>query len=221
LSVAWPALVTAHPGLAEQARRFASPPICNSATLCGNVANGSPIGDTIPALIALDAIVQLRHGARSRSVALERFYIDYQQKDLAPGEFVVGITVPAAKPGTLFASYKLSKRIDQDISAVCAAFVVSVQGNWIVDARLAYGGMAATATRAAKAEAALIGKSWSSASIDTAVAALAEDFKPLTDMRASRNYRLQAAGNLLRRFHLQHARAPVRLRTSDALAGSE
>lgn len=221
LSTAWPALVAAHPGLAEQARRFASPPICNSATLCGNIANGSPIGDTIPALIALGAEVQLRRGAHSRSVALERFYLGYQRKDLAPGEFVVGITVPAAKSATLFASYKLSKRIDQDISAVCAAFAVFVEGERIVDARLAFGGMAATATRASKAEAALIGKSWSAASIDAAIVALAQDFEPLTDMRASSSYRLQAAGNLLRRFHLQYARTPTKLRTSDALARSE
>jgi xanthine dehydrogenase small subunit len=216
LSTAWPALVAAHPGLAEQARRFASPPICNSATLGGNVANGSPIGDSIPALLALGAQVQLRKGTQSRQVPLDRFYLGYQKKDLAPGEFVVGLAVPASKPGTWFASYKVSKRFDQDISAVCASFCVGVRDQRVVEARLAYGGMAAVAARAAKAEAALVGASWSSESIDAAIAALAEDFKPLTDMRASSDYRLQAAGNLLRRFYLQHSRAAVPSRTFDA-----
>jgi xanthine dehydrogenase small subunit len=218
LSAAWPALVAAQPGLAEQARRFASPPICNSATLCGNVANGSPIGDSIPALMALGAEVELRKGKQSRRIALERFYLGYQKKDLAPGEFVVGVSVPASKPHTLFASYKVSKRIDQDISAVCASFSVRVSDKKVVEARLAYGGMAAVAARASKAEAALVGASWSAAAIDAAIAALAEDFKPLTDMRASSDYRLQAAGNLLRRFYLQHSPTAGSLRTFDALA---
>lgn len=218
LSAAWPALVAAQPGLAEQARRFASPPICNSATLCGNIANGSPIGDSIPALLALDAEVELRKGRQSRRVALERFYLGYQKQDLAPGEFVVGVSVPASRPGTLFASYKVSKRIDQDISAVCAAFSVCVRDAKVVEARLAYGGMAAVAARASKAEAALVGASWSAESIAAAIAALAADFKPLTDMRASSGYRLQAAGNLLRRFYLRHSRTTEPLRTFDALA---
>ena len=218
LSTAWPALVAVQPGLAEQARRFASPPICNSATLCGNIANGSPIGDSIPALMALGAEVELRKGKLTRRLALERFYLGYQKKDLAPGEFVVGVSVPASKAGTLFASYKVSKRIDQDISAVCATFSVCVRDKKVVEARLAYGGMAAVAARASKAEAALVGASWSAESIDAAIAALAEDFKPLTDMRASSDYRLRAAGNLLRRFYLQHSKSAAPLRTFDVLA---
>jgi xanthine dehydrogenase small subunit len=162
--------------------------------------------------------VQLRGGGKTRTVALDRFYLGYQKKDLAPGEFVVAVTVPASRPDTLFASYKVSKRFDQDIAAVCAAFSVRLRNEEVVAARLAYGGMAAIAARATKAEAALVGAAWSSAAIDAAIAALAEDFKPLTDMRASSDYRLQAAGNLLRRFYLQHSRAAVPLRTFDALA---
>jgi xanthine dehydrogenase small subunit len=221
LSAAWPALVAAHPALTEQARRFASPPICNSGTLCGNIANGSPIGDSMPALIALGAELELRHGTLSRKVPLERFYLGYQKKALVPGEFIVGVAVPSPKPGRLFASYKLGKRIEQDISAVCAAFAVDVADGRVVQARLVYGGMAAIPARASNTEAALLGQPWSDATIDAAVAALAVDFKPLTDARASREYRLQTAGNLLRRFYLQHARVPIRLRTTDTLADTE
>lgn len=221
LSDAWPALSSAYPELTEQARRFASPPICNSATLCGNLANGSPIGDSMPALIALGAEIDLRRGARSRRIALDRFYLGYQKKDLSPGEFVVGVAVPARRPGCLFASYKLAKRFDQDISAVSAGFAVTVEADRVTSARLAYGGMAPTPMRALKAEAALVGQPWSAESIDGAIAALAQDFTPLTDMRASSEYRLKAAGNLLWRFYLEHAHSAVRVRTADALAAME
>jgi xanthine dehydrogenase small subunit len=217
LSTAWPVLVEEYPALAEQAQRFASPPIRNSATLCGNVANGSPIGDSIPALLALGAQVDLRLGARSRRVPLEKFYLGYQRKDLAFGEFVVGVSVPRAQAGALIGSYKLSKRIDQDISAVCATFAVNVQDGVVASARLAFGGLAAIATRAANAEAALVGNAWSLESIEAAAAALKQDFTPLTDMRASSEYRLLGAGNLLRRFFLEHSTERVRLRTADAL----
>ncbi|MDB6091920.1 MAG: xdhA [Gammaproteobacteria bacterium] len=219
LSRAWPALVAAHPALAEQARRFASPPICNSGTLCGNIANGSPIGDSLPALIALGAAIDLRHGARLRRLPLERFFLGYQKKDLQPGEFIVGVALPPPRPERYFSSYKLAKRFDQDVSAVCAAFALEVADGVVADARLVFGGMAATPARAAAAEAALAGQPWSLATVENAAAALAADFAPLTDMRASREYRLQAAGNMLRRFYLQHTPAPPTLRTADALVG--
>jgi xanthine dehydrogenase small subunit len=221
LAVAWPALVAEHPALAEQAERFASPPVCNSGTLCGNLANGSPIGDSMPGLIALGATIELRQGARQRRVPLDRFYLGYQKKDLAPGELIVGVQVPAAKPGRLFSSYKLAKRVDQDISAVCAAFSVQLDGNRIVDARLAYGGMAAIPARAPNAERALTGKTWSEATIGAAIAALATDFTPMTDARASLEYRLQAAGNMLRRFYLQHAGGPIQLRATAPLMDAD
>jgi xanthine dehydrogenase small subunit len=210
LSDAWPALLVQHPELAEQGRRFASPPIRNSATLCGNLANGSPIGDSIPALIALGAELELRRGSRTRRLPLERFYLGYQKKDLLSGEFVVAVTVPAARAGRKLASYKVSKRVDQDISAVSATFAVVVRDHVVDEARLAYGGMAAVPARAAHAEAALVGKPWTMESIEAAAAALAEDFQPLTDLRATAEYRLRVAGNLLKRFLLeQESVAPV------------
>src|SRR6185503_5728769 len=140
---AWAALEALYPQLAEQARRFASPPIRNSATLGGNVANGSPIGDSMPARIALGAEVELRSRAGVRRLALQEFYLGYQKKDLQPGELVTAVIVPPQASGLILGSYKISKRMDQDISAVCATFAVVVEGERIRSARLAYGGMAA------------------------------------------------------------------------------
>jgi xanthine dehydrogenase small subunit len=207
LSDAWAALVSAYPQLAEQARRFASPPVRNSGTLCGNIANGSPIGDSMPALIALGARVELRRGSDTRSLPLEQFYLGYQKKDLAPGEFVAAVTVPAADPDLMFASYKLAKRFDQDISAVCTGFAVTTRDGVVVAARLAFGGMAAIPKRASNAESKLVGRPWTMETCEAAIRALAEDFKPLTDLRATQAYRLQAAGGLLKRFYLQHSGA--------------
>ncbi|MFT3790623.1 MAG: xanthine dehydrogenase small subunit [Rudaea sp.] len=215
LTDAWEAIVANVPALAELAQRFASPPVRNSGTLVGNIANGSPIGDAMPALIALGASVELRHGDATRTLALEALYLDYMKKDLARGEFVVAVNVPMPAAAIRVASYKLSKRIDQDISAVCAAFAVEVKDERIVAARIAYGGMAAIPARAKRAEAALVGKSFDEAMFAAAANALAEDFKPLSDMRASAAYRLQGAQNLLRRFHLEHA-AKQTLRTHEA-----
>ena len=135
LSDAWPALLARFPELAEQAARFASPPIRNSATLCGNLANGSPIGDSIPVMLALGAQIELRCGTAKRRVPLEDFYLGYMKKDLRRGEFVAGVAVPRREPRALIASYKLSKRIDQDISAVSAAFCVSIDGERVENAR--------------------------------------------------------------------------------------
>jgi xanthine dehydrogenase small subunit len=221
LTTAWAALVAQHPALAEQALRFASPPVCNSGTLCGNIANGSPIGDSMPSLIALGAEIELRHGGQSRRLPLERFYLGYQKKDLRPGEFVVSVVVPPPKPGRLFASYKLAKRIDQDISAVCGGFAVELSGGRVRNARLAFGGMAAVPARATNAEQALVGQLWSRETINAAIAALPRDFKPLTDARGSQAYRLTCAGNLLERFFLQHDRNPPKLRVTDPANGVE
>ena len=221
LSAAWSALLEQYPALAEQARRFASPPVCNSGTLCGNIGNGSPIGDSMPALIALGAELELRHGARQRRIPLERLYLGYQRKDLAPGEFIVGVLIPPPRPTRLFASYKLAKRIDQDISAVCGAFAVEVSDGRIVSARLAYGGMAAVPARAPAAELALTGQSWAETTIASATAALAADFTPLTDLRGSREYRLRAARSMLRRFYLQHADPAGPVRVIDPSADRE
>ena len=219
LTDAWPALLRRFPALEEQAARFASPPIRNSATLCGNLANGSPIGDSIPTLIALGAQLELRRGAVLRRLPLEDFYLGYQRKALAAGEYVSGVAVPAPAAGQLLASYKLSKRIDQDISAVCATFCVRLEGERVVGARLAYGGMAAIACRAAHAERALESAGWNLAGVEAAINALAADFTPLSDMRASSAYRLRTAGALLKRFYLQ-SHGGIALRTTDASLGA-
>ena len=216
---AWAALVGLYPQLAEQARRFASPPIRNSATLCGNVANGSPIGDSMPALIALGAQVELRSSTGVRRLPLEDFYLGYQKKDLKPGELLTAVLIPRQPTGVILGSYKISKRIDQDISAVCATFSVVLEGVTVSRARLAYGGMAAVPARARHAEAALERGGWNEAALAAAMDALSRDFQPLNDMRASEAYRLRTAANLLRRFFLENTTEPgsTALRTQAAV----
>jgi xanthine dehydrogenase small subunit len=168
-------------------------------------------------LIALDARIELRKGASARRLALEDFYLGYQNKALGKGEFLTGVAIPAAPKGRLLGSFKVSKRIDQDISGVCATFCVRLDGERVRSARLAFGGMAAIPSRARHAERALIEHGWSSAGIEACSAALAADFKPLSDLRASSAYRLQVAGNLLRRFFMQNQDRRPALRTDDAL----
>jgi xanthine dehydrogenase small subunit len=203
LTDAWIALERHYPQMRELLRRFASPPIRNAGTLCGNIANGSPIGDSMPPLIVLGARVVLRRGASRRELPLEALYLAYQKTALEPGEFVERVRVPLPRPEVRFAAYKISKRFDQDISAVCAAFAVVVDSGTVRSARVAFGGMADTPKRASACEAALVGKPWDRASCERAAAALAQDYTPLTDMRASAGYRLTVAQNLLRKFHLE------------------
>jgi xanthine dehydrogenase small subunit len=200
LTDAFAALEREYPELREVVRRFASPPIRNAGTLGGNIANASPIGDSMPPLIALGARVVLRKGAARRELSLEQLYVAYQRTALRPGEFVERILVPRRRPGLCFATYKISKRFDQDISAVCAAFAVTLEGRTVRSARVAYGGMAATPRRASACEAALAGRPWDEATREKAAAALAEDYSPISDMRASAAYRLAVAQNLLRKF---------------------
>jgi xanthine dehydrogenase small subunit len=192
--------------------RFSSLPVRNAGTMGGNVANGSPIGDSAPVLIALDASLLLRHGARQRRMRLEDFYLDYMKNALQPGEFVEAIEVPKAAHSALRA-YKLSKRFDCDISALSAGLAITLDGGMapvVKEARFVFGGMAAIVKRAAKAEAAVRGQPWNEATAEAAAAALAADFTPLTDLRSSASYRQRAAGNLLRRFWLEtRATAPL------------
>jgi xanthine dehydrogenase small subunit len=204
LADAYAAIVAHYPMLAEIAERFGSPPIRHSGTLCGNLANGSPIGDSMPVLMALGATLRLRSGARSRELPLDEFYPGYRKTALRPGELVVSVRVPLPRPGGLVASYKVSKRYDQDISAVCAAYALEVRDGTIASARIAYGGMAAVPQRARHVETMLVGKPWSEETVDAAAHALARDYHPMSDMRASAGYRQQVAGNLLRRFYLEH-----------------
>jgi xanthine dehydrogenase small subunit len=190
-----------HPAFAELLRRYGSVQVRNSATLGGNIASASPIGDTMPALIALGARLTLRRGAARREIALEDFYLDYGRQDRAPGEFVESVLIPD-QPDRL-RCHKVSKRFDQDISALLGAFSISVQDGRVAAARIAFGGMAAIPKRAVETEAALVGRPWSEAVVEAASAALAHDFAPISDMRASAPYRLRVAGNLLRRVWIE------------------
>ncbi len=204
LESAWQVLVKEWPTLRDVWLRFAALPLRVAGTMGGNVANGSPIGDSAPVLIALGATIVLRRGRRVRSMPLEDFYLDYMRNRLDPGEFVQALEVPRqGGRAQAVRAYKISKRFDCDISAVCAALAIELDGECITSARLAYGGMAATVRRAAQAEAALLGRPWTEAAMQAAKAALAQDYTPLTDMRASAGYRLQVAQNLLHRFWLE------------------
>ncbi len=205
LTDAYAAIVERYPMLAELANRFGSPPVRNSGTLCGNLANGSPIGDSMPVLIALGAQVVLRQGTAERTIPLEALYRAYREKTLGKGEFVRAVRIPMPQDDRIVASYKVSKRFDQDISAVCAGFAVRLADGAVTEARIAYGGMAAIPRRAAAAEAALQGKPWTPASVRGAMQALRTDFEPIGDMRASAAYRSRVAAALLERFFSAHA----------------
>jgi xanthine dehydrogenase small subunit len=214
LEDAWSVLVKRHPVLLDMWLRFASVPIRNAGTMGGNVANGSPIGDSAPMLIALDADIVLRKGARVRRMQLADFYVDYMKNRLEAGEFLQAIEVPAPPSALQLRGYKISKRFDCDISAVCAGFAIALDGEKVRHVRLAFGGMAAIVKRATDAEAAIAGKPWNEATVRAAQDALAADFTPLTDLRASREYRLQVARNLLQRLWLE-------TRAHDALAATQ
>jgi xanthine dehydrogenase small subunit len=188
------------PHLAEFWGRIGGAQVRNMGTVGGNVANGSPIGDTPPVLIALGAEVTLRKGSERRVVPLEDFFIAYGKQDRAPGDFVESLRIPRPVAGVHHAAYKISKRRDEDISSVCGGFALELADGKVKAARLAFGGMAATPKRAAKAEAALVGRVWDEAAAEGAAAALAEDFTPISDWRASAGYRARVAGNLLRRL---------------------
>ncbi|MFT3989679.1 xanthine dehydrogenase small subunit [Aestuariivirga sp.] len=202
------------PNMGEVLRRIGSAQVRASGTVGGNIANGSPIGDMPPMLIALDATLTLRHGDAEHSLALEDFFIAYGKQDRKPGELVWRIDVPKLKGNERFFAFKLSKRFDQDISAIMAAFRFTVEADHIASARVAFGGMAATPKRAAHTEAALAGLSLhNAASWAAAEQALAEDFQPIGDMRASAAYRIEAAKGLLRRALMECAgRTPAETR---------
>jgi xanthine dehydrogenase small subunit len=205
-------LVETWPALDELLARFAGPPIRNAGTVGGNVANASPIGDSPPAFLALDAQIELFGPGGARWLKTAEFFRDYRRTALAPGEIVARVRIPLPRPDTLFAAYKVSKRFDDDISAVCGVFALDVADGIVTAARLAYGGMAAIPKRAAHAEAALIGKPWTLEAAQAAGAALAADFAPLSDMRASTPYRAKIAANLLIRFHHESAKTGVATR---------
>ena len=203
LTDAMPILDPQFPELHEAWQRFASVPIRNSATLAGNVANGSPIGDSMPALLALDARVVLRSVDREREVALDRFYPGYRKTARAPGEFVSAIRIPPRTEALLLRAYKISKRYDQDISAVFACFALAVESGVVRRARIGCGGVAATPVRARKTEAVLEGARWDEALAERAARTLRDEFVPIDDMRATADYRRNVLANLMRRFGLE------------------
>ncbi len=205
LEDAWSALAAHWPSLGEAWRRFAGPPVRHAGTMGGNVANGSPIGDSAPVLIALGARILLRRGAATREMPLEDFYLDYMKNQLQPGEFVVGMQVPLPTPAQRLRAYKISKRYDCDISALFAALALELDGGIVKSARFAFGGMAAVVKRARGAEAAVTGQPWTEATVQAAMAALDGDYTPLTDLRASADYRRQVARGLLKRLWLETA----------------
>ena len=252
------------PQLDELMRRFGGEQVRNAGTIGGNIANGSPIGDLPPALIALGAELVLTRRCPSsphpeeppqaasrrmvqqapdasgasfetqaalapqdegfdkltrRTIPLEDFFLDYRKQDRRQGEFVEAVIVPRPSEDALIHVSKITKRFDEDISAVCGAFLLRRDANGTVtNVRLAYGGMAGIPKRAAAAEAALIGRPFDEAAIEDAVAVLPRDFTPLSDMRASSAYRLTVAGNLLRRFLIETAQPGVATRAAGKLA---
>ncbi|MFT5218920.1 MAG: xanthine dehydrogenase small subunit [Planctomycetota bacterium] len=192
-----------YPELGEMFRRFASLPVRNAATLVGNVANGSPIGDSMPALIAIGTRVKLRQGERVREIVLEDLYLDYMKNAMEVGEFIQSIVIPPKNQPATIRCYKLSKRYDQDISAVCSAFSLSLNDGRVEDIVLAWGGMAAIPKRARQTEQFLVGKQWDETNVQVAMKQLTDELSPLSDMRASAAYRSRASANLLYRFYLE------------------
>jgi xanthine dehydrogenase small subunit len=207
------------PALGPLFDRIGGDQVRNMGTIGGNIANGSPIGDTPPPFIALGATLTLRKGNERRTMPLEDFFVAYGKQDRQPGEFVEAVDVPIPAKAVHFAVHKITKRRDEDITAVLGAFHLTLAGNGAVsDIRIAYGGMAATPKRAKAVEAALIGKAWSEAAVEAALDACEKDFTPLTDMRASAEYRMLVAKNLLRRFYLETTgtKAPLQVSRHEA-----
>jgi len=202
LTDCYDALASEFPDFGELLHRFASLQIRNQGTLGGNIGNASPIGDSPPLLIALNASIVLRKGDKTRTLPLEDFFLDYKKTDRQPGEFIEKVIVPRAGDYQ-FRAYKISKRLDDDISAVCAAINLQIDKGVVKDARIAFGGMAAIPKRASACEQTLIGAPWNDATVEQACAALAQDFTPLTDFRASKEYRMATAQNLLRKYFLE------------------
>ena len=207
------------PDAAELIRRIGSRQIRNAGTIGGNIANGSPIGDMPPVLIALDATLLLRRGDAVREIPLQDYFIAYGRQDRGPGEFVDAVRVPLGAADIL-RCYKVSKRFDQDITAVLGAFNLEIAEGTVRAARICYGGMAAIPKRALACEAALVGRPWTEATLAAGRAALAEDFEPLTDMRASATYRMTVAQNLLTRLFIETTQpdTPTRLIGPGSLA---
>ncbi len=214
---AFNSIVSYFPTLADLARRFASQPVCHAATLVGNLANGSPIGDSAPILMALGARVRVKNVTGYRDILLDEFYLGYQQKDLKNDEFIESVTIPiTANKNKHIACYKISKRFDQDISAITMALVIGVDKDKKVGScKIVCGGMAATTQRARKTEAVIINNVWDQKRIVLAQKFLRDDYQPLDDLRATSKYRLKLAKNLLQRFYIETTQPDIMLSVHD------
>jgi xanthine dehydrogenase small subunit len=219
-SEAYDLIAGLYPDFGELLRRLGSRQIRNLGTIGGNIANGSPIGDTPPALIAVGATLRLNQGGARREMPLEDYFVDYGVQDRRPGEFVEAVRFPKPDGRRIFRAYKLSKRFDQDISALCGAFSLALDQERVRDVRICYGGMAATPRRALHCERALSGAVWNEATVEAAMAALTQDFAPIDDMRASKDYRMRAAQNLLYKVFVETREAPARTRVLEATEAS-
>ena len=202
---ALPVLDAAYPRMGELIRRIGSRQIRNLGTIGGNIGNASAIGDTLPCLIALDATLMLRGAGGAREMPIEDFFTGYRKTDLRPDEVIEAVRVPQLARDEVFRTYKVSKRYDQDISTVIGAYRLTVVDGRVTDARIAYGGMAATPKRARQAERALTGAAWSESAVAAARRAIANDFEPIDDFRAGARYRATVAANLLDRLHIETA----------------
>jgi xanthine dehydrogenase small subunit len=203
LQDAYGALVARWPQLASFAARFAGLPVRNSGTLGGNIANGSPIGDSMPLLIALCARVVLASRSSERELAIEDFYTGYRKNVLAPDEILAWVKVPEGGQHDFLRAYKISKRYDDDISAVCLVIALGVSDGKVATISIGAGGVAATPVRAVRTEAALLGRPWDESTARDAASLLRSEFQPISDMRASAAYRSQVLGNLVQRFWLE------------------
>ena len=203
LTDAFAALLADRPQLQSFAQRFAGLPVRNSGTLGGNVANGSPIGDSMPLLIALGASVVLASTEGERALPLENLYTGYRKNVLKATEIIIRIDIPRPAPTEWSRVYKISKRHEDDISAVCLALCLQLQDGTVQKASIGVGGVAATPVRAHQTEAALMGQDWNQATVQTAIHTLRQEFSPISDMRASAAYRTLVLGNLLQRFWLE------------------
>jgi xanthine dehydrogenase small subunit len=197
------ALARLHPDLGELVRRIGGLQVRNAGTIGGNIANGSPIGDMPPALIALGAELTLRRGSERRTMPLESYFLAYGKQDRRPAEWVESVRIPRPAPDTRIRIAKLSKRFDSDISTLLGAFAIRIEGGIVAEARVAFGGMAGIPERARRCEAALAGKPWSEETIEAAAEAVRQDYQPLSDLRGSAEYRLAAAANLVRGLWLE------------------
>ena len=192
-----------YPDLHELIERLGSRQIRNQGTLGGNVGNASPIGDMPPVLIALNAQLILRSASGSRTLAVEDYFVSYKVTAQRPGEFIESITIPKAKSEYIFRAYKISKRLEDDISAICGIFHLNIQNGVVTDVSIAFGGMAEIPKRSETWEQALLNQPWSEATLASAMTALANDYTPISDFRATAKYRTQVSKNLLQRLFLE------------------